>query len=198
MSLGFWFRLGISQVPWLLTVHPMTLSLPFLPPAYQVPLSLLGGLNLFWNFLVGRLSYTYSFLDLKQYCFLFALKLNSTWILYASVRITLFTCAKDTFFPFSPNIYFGHLMWRTDSSERTVMLGKIEGRRRRGRQRIRWLDGVTDSIDMSLSKLRLLMMDREAWRVVLHGVTKSLTQLNDWTELKYILYTQYIIWSCFI
>ena len=59
------------------------------------------------------------------------------------------------------------------------MLGKIEGRRRRGRQRIRWLDGVTDSIDMSLSKLRMLMMDREAWRVVLHGVTKSLTQLND-------------------
>ena len=89
--------------------------------------------------------------------------------------------------------YFGHLMWRADSLEKPLMLGVIADKRRRGRQRMRWLDGITDSMDMSLSELRELVMDREAWRVAIHGVAKSRTWLSDWTEL---INTQVDIFPC--
>ena len=93
--------------------------------------------------------------------------------------------------------YFGHLMWRVDSLEKTLMLGGFGGRRKRGWQRMRWLDDITDSMNMSMSDLRELVMDRDAWHAVIHGVAKSRTRLSDWTELKQHIHKTVSNWTIY-
>ena len=119
---------------------------------------------------------------------LYSRSLLVIYFIYSSVYMLITNLFFQPPFPFgNHNQYFGHLMWRVDSLEKTLMLGGIGGRRRRGWQRMGWLDSITDSMDVSLSEVRVLVMDREAWSAAINGVTKSQTRLSDWTELNWVI-----------